>query len=85
MVKDSRVKAAVNLSMASQFLVMNWDFSFHVNLSHFNASLFIVGLQGCQCEELYKSLLRVFVRDFSWTEEYDDAYGFWSISIECRL
>ena len=82
---NSRVKAATALSMACQFIALNWDYSFYIDFSHRCASLYIVGLLGCQCEELHKSVLSVLVRGFSWTEKYDAKYGWWSISIEYRL
>lgn len=79
---NSKVNAASALTMACQFLALNGDYSFYIDFSRRKASMYVVGLRGCQCEELYKSLLRVFVRDFSWKEDYDERYDFWCISID---
>lgn len=82
---NSKVKAATAVSMACPYLALNGDYSFYIDFSRRKAALYIVGLKGCQCEELYNSLFRVIVRDFSWVEEYDPRYDFWSISIDYRF
>lgn len=82
MVTDSTVKAATALSMACQYLALNGDYSFYIDFSRRKGAMYIVGLKGCQCEELYKSLFRVLVRDFTWKEDYDARFDFWSISID---
>ena len=82
---NSKVKAATALSMACQYLALNGDYSFYIDFSTRRASLYIVGLYGCDCEVLHNSVLSVIVRDFSWNEEYDDKFGWWSISIDYNL
>lgn len=85
MVTDSRVKAATALSMACQYLALNTGHTFYIDFSSMRASLFIVNLYGCDCEALHKSMLSALVRDFSWVEDYDAKYGWWSLLIEYRF